>query len=95
MTVFLIVIKSILRLDAVGGSLRLSKYLTEVFPGGSDGETSACNARDLGPISGWGRSPGEKNGYPLQYSCLENLMDRGAWWATAHREAKSQTRPSD
>ena len=44
---------------------------------------------------GWGRSPGEGNGSPLQYSCLENIMDRGAWWATVHGVAKSQTRLSD
>ena len=49
-----------------------------VFPGGSDGKTFACNARDPGSISGWGRSAGEGNGNPLQYSCLENSMDRGA-----------------
>ena len=48
------------------------------FPGGSDGKESACNSGDLGLISGLGRSPGEGNGYPLQYSCLENSMDRGA-----------------
>ena len=48
------------------------------FPGGSDGNESACNAGDLGMIPGLGRSPGEGNGYPLQYSCLENFMDRGA-----------------
>ena len=54
------------------------------FPGGSDGKESACNARDLGSIPGSGRSPGEGNGYPLQYSCLKNYMDRGAWQATAH-----------
>ena len=52
------------------------------FPGGSDGEGSACDAGDLGLIPGLGRCPGEKNGYPLQYSCLENSTDRGAWWAT-------------
>ena len=52
------------------------------FPGGSDGEESACNAGDQGSIPGSGRSPGEGNGNALQYSCLENLMDRGAWWAT-------------
>ena len=46
------------------------------FPGGSDGEESACNAGDLGSIPGLGRSPGEGKGYPLQYSCLENSMDR-------------------
>ena len=47
------------------------------FPGGSDGKASACNAGDLGSIPGLGRSPGEGNGNPLQYSCLENPMDRG------------------
>ena len=51
------------------------------FPGGSDGKESACNAEDLGLIPGLGRSPGEGNGYSLQYSCLENSMDRGAWCA--------------
>ena len=61
------------------------------FPGGSDGEESAYSGGDSGSISGSGRSPGEGNGYPLQYSCLENSMDRGAWWATAHEVAKSQT----
>ena len=49
----------------------------EVFPGGSDGKESAFNAGDLGSGPGLGRSPGEENGYPLQYSCLENSMDRG------------------
>ena len=49
------------------------------FPGSSEGKASACNARDLGSIPRWGRSPGEGNGNPLQYSCLENYMDRGAW----------------
>ena len=49
------------------------------FPGGSDGKVSVYNAGDLGSIPGSGRSPGEGNGNPLQYSCLENLMDRGAW----------------
>ena len=63
-----------------------------IFPGGSDGKESACNAGDLCLIPGLGRSLGEGNGYPLQYSCLENSTDRGAWWATLHRVAKSQTR---
>ena len=49
------------------------------FPGGSDGKESACNAQDLGLIPGSGRAPGEGNGNPLQYSCLENPMDGGAW----------------
>ena len=50
------------------------------FPGGSEFKASACNAEDLGSIPGSGRSPGEGNGNPLQYSCLENPMDGGAWW---------------
>ena len=65
------------------------------FPGGSDGKESACNAGDLGSIPGSGRSPGKRNGYLLQYSCLENLMDRGAWQATVHGVAKSQPRLSN
>ena len=56
---------------------------------------SAYNAGDLGPIPGLGRSPGEENGYPLQNSCLENPMDRGAWWATIHGVTKSQTQLSN
>ena len=54
------------------------------FPGGSDGKESACNIRDLGSIPGSVRSPGEGNGYPLQYSYLENSIDRGGWQATVH-----------
>ena len=54
------------------------------FPGSSDGEESACNAGDLGSIPGLGRSPGEGSAYILQYSCLENSMDKGACWATVH-----------
>ena len=54
------------------------------FPGGSDGKESTCNAGDQGLIAGSRRSPGEGNGYPLQYSCLENSMDRRNWWATVH-----------
>ena len=61
----------------------------------SDGKESACNAGDLGLIPGWGRSPGEGNGNLLQYSCLENPMDRGAWRATVYGVAKSWTRLSD
>ena len=56
---------------------------------------SACNAGDLGSIPGSGRSPGEGNGNPLWYSCLENPMDRGAWWAAVHGVAKSWTQLSD
>ena len=54
------------------------------FPHSSVGRASACNVGDLGSIPGWKISPGEGNGYPLQYSCLENPMERGAWQATAH-----------
>ena len=61
------------------------------FPGGSDGKEAAYNAGDLGSILVSARSPGEGNGNPLQYSCLENSMDRGAWWAIVHEAAKSQT----
>ena len=65
------------------------------FPGGSEVKASACSAGDLGLIPGLGRSPGEGNDNPLQYSCLENPMDRGAWWATVHGVSKSWTRLSD
>ena len=65
------------------------------FPGDSEVKASACNAGDQGSIPGSGRYPGEGNGNPLQYSCLENPMDGGAWWATLHRVTKSQTQLSD
>ena len=61
------------------------------FPGGLDRKGSACNARNLGLIPESQRFPGEGNGYPLQYSCLENPMDRGGWRATIHRVTKNQT----
>ena len=70
---------------------RLSTSVFLVFPGGSDSKESACNAGDLGLIPGWGRSPGDGNGYPLQYACWENFMDRGAWQATVHGVTKNQT----
>ena len=54
-----------------------------------------ANAGDTGSTPGWGRSPGEGNGNPLQYSCLENPMDQGAWWATVHGVAKTQTQLSE
>ena len=60
------------------------------FPGGSDGKASAYNVRDPGSIPGLGRSPGEGNGNPCQYSCLQNPMDR-AWWAIVHGVTKSRT----
>ena len=65
------------------------------YPDGSDNKESACNAGDVTSIPVSGGSPGEGNGYPLQYPCLENAMDRGAWQATVHRVTKSQTRLSN
>ena len=65
------------------------------FSGGSDSKESACNAGDPGLIPGLGKSPGEGNGNPLQCSCLENSLDRGAWWATVHGVAKGWTRLCD
>ena len=62
---------------------------------GADGKKSACNAGDLGSIPGTGRSPGEGNGYPLQYSFLENPLDRGAWWATVRGVDEGRTQLSD
>ena len=58
---------------------------TPLFPGGSDGKESALSAGDPGSIPGWGRSPEEGNGYPSQYSCLENPIGIETWWATVHR----------
>ena len=72
------------------------RVLGEVgFPSGSDSKESACNAGELSSIPGSGRCPGEGNGYPLQYSCLENSMDRRAWWAIVHELAKSWIQLSD
>ena len=65
------------------------------FPGGSGSKEPACSAGDPGSIPGSGRSPGEGNSNPLQYSCLENPMDRGAWQATLHGVAKSQAQLRD
>ena len=65
------------------------------FPGGSDGKASAYNAGDPGSIPGLGRSPREGNGNPLQYSCLENSTDGGAWWATVNGVAKCQIQLSN
>jgi len=65
------------------------------FPCGSIGKESACNAGDPSSIPGLGRSPGEGNGNSLQYPCLENFMDRGAWWAAVHGVPKSQSQLSD
>jgi len=71
-----------------------SAYM-ERFPGGSNSKASAHNAGDPGSIPGLRRSPGEGNGNPLQYSCLENSMDGGAWLSTVHGVARSWTRLSD
>ena len=79
------------RLKKVG--IDIDIYSTRVggFPGDSDSKESTCKAGDLVSIPGLGKSPGDGNGNPLQYSCLENPMDRGAWWATVHGVAKSRT----
>ena len=71
-----------------------STYGGRKFPGGSDSKESSCNSEDLGSILGLGRSPGEENGCPLHYFCLDS-MDRGAWWAIVYRVAKSQTQLID
>ena len=83
--------------NSLGASVSLSVKSSSGpgFPGGSDGKESTCNARDLGLIPGSGRSPGEGKGYPLQYSCLDNFMDRGAWQAAVHGFTKSWTRLND
>ena len=71
-------------------------YFAEIsFLGGSEVKASACHVGGLGSIPGSGRSPGEGNGNPLQYPCLEKPMGGGAWWATVHGVAKSPTRLSD
>ena len=71
---------------------KLASHWTSLgFPSDSGSREPACNAEDVGSTPGSGRSPAEENGYPLQYCCLENPMDREAWWATVHGVAKSQT----
>ena len=74
------VLRIVIAIDSVG------------FPGGSEGKESACNVGDPGSIPRLGRCPGEGNGNPLQYSCLENPMDRGAWQATVHGVAEKRPR---
>ena len=78
-----------------GTSQICANFMNRGFPSGSEGKASAYDAGDPGSIPGSGRYSGEGNGNPLQYSCLENPMDRGAWWAAVHGVAKSQTRLSD
>ena len=75
--------------------MHLIPLLLTCFPCSSVSKESAGSAGDLGSISGLGRSPGEGNGNPLQDPCLENLIDRGAWWAAVHGVAKSRARLSD
>ena len=77
--------------DRFWGALSQATLVVSV----SVGKESACNVGDLGLIPGLGRSPGEGNGNPLQHSCLENSMNRGAWRTTVHGAAKSGTRLSD
>ena len=72
-----------------GHPVKAELHIHKGFPGGSDSKESACNAGELGLIPGLGRSPGEGKGNPLQCSCLENSMDRGARWATIHGVEKS------
>ena len=75
----------------LGSSSFRSRIISPCFPGVSDGKQSACNVEDKGSIPGSGSSPEEGNGNPLQYSCLENFMDRGCWQATVDGIPKSQT----
>ena len=82
----IIIFRQLLNLNSNKGILQQNVG----FPGGSDGKEFACNAGDPGLIPGLGRSSAEANGNPLQYSCLENSMDRGAWWATVQRVANNQ-----
>ena len=78
-----------------GDGLSEETGTTQGFPGGSVVTNPPANAGEEGSISGSGRSPGGGNGNPLQYSCLENSLDRGTWWATVHGVAESQTRLSE
>ena len=83
-------------LDPRAPLLTTAVFLPKInFPGGSDDKESACNVGHLGSIRGWRRSLGEGNDRPLQYSCLENPMDGGAWQATVHGVTKSRTWLSD
>ena len=69
--------------------IQILLFCARSFPGGSDGKESVCDVEDPGSIPRLGRSPGEENGYPLQCSCLEDPMDRGARWATVHGVTES------
>ena len=87
--------KETLLVSFIFGSPFLWMVYSLCFLCGSDGEESVCSAVDTGLLLGLGRCPGDGNGNPLQYSCLENSMDRGACWATVHGITKSQTQLSD
>ena len=78
--------------QATLAKVETSRTIQPGFPAGSVEKESTCNAGDMGSIPGLGRYPGEGNGNPLQYSCLENPVDRGAWWAVVHRVTQSRTR---
>ena len=91
----LLAVRGTLRCLLQHHSSKASILWHSAFPGGSESRESACNVGDLGLIPGSGRSPGEGNGSPFPYSCLENSMDRGAWWATVQGAAKSWTWLSD
>ena len=80
---------------SIGGFLRDYILVFKDFPGDAEVKASACNVGDLGSIPESGKSPGEGNGNPLQYPCLENPMNGKAWWATVHGVAKSRTRLSE
>ena len=84
--------RTLLREDDTEEGLKDDKRL--LLPGGLNGKESACQAGHTGSIPGSGRSPGKVNGNPLQYSCLGNLIDRGAWWATVHGVIKHFDTPS-
>ena len=94
--IIFVFVSHLFQLDGMDSVLMLLKKLVSEYrrfrcsPDGSDGKESACNVGDLGLIPGWGRSPGGGHSNPLQYSCLEDSMDRGAWWATVHGVTKSQ-----
>ena len=95
MSIELVMLSNHLILGCPLGLLGVNYSHFTVFPGGSDGKASACIVEDLGLIPGLERSPGEGNGNPLQYSCLENSMDGGAWNATVHGVAKNWTQLND
>ena len=86
---------SILQLPGLQAHPKLLQLYIEGFPSGSAVKNPPASAADVGSIPGLARSPGEQNGNPLQYYCLENSMDRGAWWAAVHGVTKSQSQLSD